>query len=115
MGRISIQIDFPCEVEISDLRFQALVAVVDAICKDYEAAHVGRVMWPSGMGSLMTVNPMALSDDEAIPFDDSVLSISVSERADYDCLCTKCGKPQGDHKEHILNPPAGNCEFEARQ
>ena len=112
--RTSIQVDFPCEVGITDERFKALIEAVDAICKDYEAAHIGRVMWPAGMGSLMKVNPMMLSDDEPIPFDDSVLSISCAERADYDCICTKCGKPQGDHKDHIMNPPAGDCNFEAR-
>lgn len=33
----------------------------------------------------------------------------------YEAKCTKCGLPQGDHKDHIIDPPAGDCEFSISQ
>jgi hypothetical protein len=46
-----------------------------------------------------------------IQFDDDTLSISCAERADYKAKCAKCEMELGDHKDHILDPPAGDCEF----
>lgn len=109
---VCIEIGFPEAVEVSDDDQQALVELVSRICDRYEASHVGRVMWPFGVGYKMLANPMMLSDDDPIPFDESTFSIECSERADYEWPCAKCGKPQGDHQGHIVDPPAGACEFE---
>lgn len=111
---VRIEIDFPCKVSVPDSLFHDLVEVVSEICKGYEDKHPGRVMWPAGMGSKILYMPMTREEEEAgngMKFDDSVLSISCAERADYKAICTKCGMEQGDHKDHILDPPAGNCEF----
>jgi hypothetical protein len=107
-----IEISFPETVEVSDDDQRALIELVARICAGYEKANVGRVMWPFGFGFKMLANPMMLSDDEPIPFDESTFAIECSERADYEWPCAKCGKEQGDHQGHITNPPAGACEFE---
>jgi len=61
--------------------------------------------------------PMTLEEEETrgMEFDDSTFEIRCSEREDYDFKCLKCGKPQGDHKGCITDPPAGDCEFVSTQ
>ena len=113
-GIYKIEITFPVSVDVRDKRFQEIVQQVGLICKDYEEVHPGRVMWTFGCGYKMLINPLALSDDQAIPFDENCLEITCAEREDYDFVCTKCGKPQGDHANcYWPNPPAGDCEFSA--
>ena len=82
------------------------VAIKDLVCVQGE---------PTTCGSKMLANPMMLSDDEPIPFDNSVYSIEIAERENYDWPCGKCGHPQGDHAGMILDPPAGDCEYAPRQ
>lgn len=79
-GIVRIEVDFPVAVEIADARVQAIDRILGSICRDYEAAHPGRVMWPFGLGAKMLVNPLMLSDDEPIPFDDTVLHFEIAER-----------------------------------
>jgi len=84
-GKIrAIEISFPVGVDVNDKDLQALDRVVSRICKRYEEANPQRVMWPFGHGSKMLKDPLALSDDEPIPFDDSVYSVEVAERERYD-------------------------------
>ena len=110
-----IEITFPEPVEMIDADYRALDAIVSEICKRYETANPGRVMWPFGMGSRIVSMPMTAEDDAAgVPmvFDDTVYAVECSERADYGWPCAKCGVTQGDHKTCITEPPAGNCDFE---
>jgi len=109
----SIEVTFPEAVEVPDAQFQQLVSIVSDICKAYEATHPGRVMWPFGIGCKPTYIPMTAEEEKTrgMEFDESVLSIECYERADYKWKCAKCGMEQGDHKEHITQPPAGDCEF----
>jgi len=108
---VRIEINFPVAVEVCQDDFRILDDIAGEICDRYVVAHPDRVMWPAGMGSKMTVHPLMLSDDEPIPFDDSVFSIDCAERENYDWLCEKCGIKQGDHGHCIIDPPAGDCEF----
>jgi predicted HAD superfamily Cof-like phosphohydrolase len=73
-------VTFPVDVDISDANLQRLDKVLGHICKEYEEAHPGRVMWPFGQGFMMKVNPLMLSDDEPIPFDESTYHVEVAER-----------------------------------
>jgi len=112
---LRIEINFPRRVNIPDSEFQRLVNTVSEICRQYEQAHLGRVMWPAGMGSKITYMPMTREEELAgkhMEFDTDTLSIDCCEREDYDWPCKKCNHVQGDHKSCILNPPAGECEFE---
>jgi hypothetical protein len=112
----SIEITFPLPVNISQSQQRRLVDLISEICDCYEERHPGRVMWPFGIGSRITYMPMTQAEEQerGMEFDNSCFSIECSERADYDAICTKCGKPQGDHKDHIVDPPAGDCDFEIR-
>ncbi len=115
MNKITkIEINFPVPVELSTEHQQALDAAASVICKAYEKANPTRTMWPAGIGSKIIYMPMTLEEEEArgLEFDNDVFAIDVAERANYAYLCSKCGKSQGDHKGMILNPPAGDCEFE---
>lgn len=80
----AIEVSFAEPVNISREHERALHDVIEAICKEYEAAHPDRVMWVFGYGAKMMCHPMMISDDEPIPFDDSVLSIECAERERYD-------------------------------
>ncbi len=75
-----IEINFPVDVKIRHEYFKKLNDLVDLICKDYERENPTRVMWPFGEGFKMMVNPLMLSDDEPIPFDESCHEIEVAER-----------------------------------
>lgn len=115
MSKISqIEISFPLGVELTNDDQRALIAIASRICDRYEAENPSRVMWPFGVGQKMLADPVKLSDDEPIPFDDNCFQITCSERENYDWLCAKCGHKQGDHKECIVNPPAGACDFEPK-
>lgn len=107
-----LEIRFPTGVEVTEDDVRVLGALAGQICDRWERAHPGRVMWPFGQGFKMMRHPAALSDDEPIPFDESCYQIEVAERAVWDWPCAKCGKEQGDHKDNITDPPAGECEFE---
>ena len=89
--------------------------LVNSICDAWQAAHPARVMWPAGVGFKPTYIPMTAEEEETrgIEFDENIFSIECYERADYEWKCAKCGHPQGDHKDHITQPPAGECDFEA--
>lgn len=111
---LRIEINFPVKVAFPDKYFQKLVDLVNDLCKEWEEHHPGRVMWPAGMGSKITRMPMTQEDDKngvGMEFSDDTIEIECAERADYKTKCAKCGLEQGDHKDHILEPPAGNCEF----
>lgn len=94
----TIEITFPVPVEAPDGFFDVLGAMVDMICKKYEADNPTRVMWPAGFGSKPTfsdhdaaflgIKQTASGDDvpkkgEEPTFDDSIYQISVSERDDF--------------------------------
>lgn len=91
---VRIEISFPVPVEIPAGWDQALDALVNMVCKAYEAQNPTRVMWPAGNGSKpkfsqadavflgKTPDPNAPESGEPT-WDDSVYEISVSEREDY--------------------------------
>lgn len=109
-----IQIDFPEPVEITGEQQQELVQLCSEITKAFEKANPGRVMWPAGIGYLPTFIPMTADAEKTrgIEFDEDTFAIEVAERADYNWPCRKCGIEQGEHKEHIVEPKAGDCDFE---
>lgn len=80
----AIEITFAAPVNLSDDHCRRLVALISEICDAYEVMHPDRVMWPFGIGQKMLCNPMMLSDDEPIPFDESTFSIECAERENYD-------------------------------
>lgn len=89
-----IEISFPVGIEFPAGFDQALDALVNMVCKAYEAQNPTRVMWPAGAGSkpkfsvadsiFLGKAPDADAPDAGEPtFDDSVYEISVAEREDY--------------------------------
>ena len=78
-----IEITFPTAVTFPDGFERALDALVGMVCEQYQREHPTEIMWPSGYGSKMLSNPLAMSDDEPLEFDDSVYAISVEAREDY--------------------------------
>jgi hypothetical protein len=88
-----IRIDFAAPIELSDDQVQAVVAIAAWICDAHMGRNPGRVMWPAGIGQLMTVHPLMLSDDEPIPFDPSVFHIECAEREDFDQPSVDAPKP----------------------
>jgi len=66
---VCIEICFPVAVEVDRKHLQAIDEILTAICRDYEAKHPGRIMWPFGHGAKMLVHPIRLSDDEPIPYE----------------------------------------------
>jgi len=79
-----IILDFAAEVEITDADLAKIRAMLSTVCKRYVQAHPDRIMWPFGEGYLMTKHPLALSDDEPIPFDTGTLHFECAERERYD-------------------------------
>lgn len=112
----AIEITFPVAVELTNEEQQELDAFAGRICDRWQSENPGRVMWPAGIGCKPTYIPMTAEEEQTrgIEFDEGTFQISCSERADYECKCAKCGKPQGDHKDHIIDPPAGDCDFTVR-
>lgn len=91
-GTISaIEITFAEPVEVTRAQQILLQDIVSDVCKAYCAAHPDRVMWLFGFGSKLTANPMWISDDEPLPFDDSILSLECAERERYDTERAKGG------------------------
>lgn len=109
-----ISITFPTKVELTKDDHRTLHELLERICKRYEAENPGRVMWTGEWGGLCTSMPITAEDERngvPLTFDMDILHIGISERADYRWPCVKCGIVQGDHKDHILNAPAGDCDF----
>ena len=69
-------------------------------------------LWLFGYGSRPLTNPFLVDDDHPMEFDDSELYLECFAREDFSWPCAKCGHEQGDHKGLILEPPAGDCDFE---
>lgn len=109
-----IEINFPEPVVLTENIQRRLDAIAAELCRAYEAMNPGRVMWPFGQGFKITYMPMTREDEETrgIEFDDDTFEIQCSEREDYKWPCAKCGHEQGDHKGCIIDPPAGDCDFE---
>lgn len=106
---------FPEKVELCHEDQQDLLVITDRMCARWEQNHPGQVMWGAGIGFSITSMPMTAEDDKnnvPMVFDMEQFEISCSTRADYHWPCAKCGKEQGDHKDHIMQPPAGDCDFE---
>ena len=109
-----IEINFPEAVELSDAQMQRLDAIVSELCDHWQKMHPGRVMWPAGVGCKITYMPMTRAEEEAgrhVEFDEDTFAIDCFERADYKWPCAKCAFTQADHKGHITQPPAADCEF----
>lgn len=93
----SIQINFPCGVELPEGFEQALVESVGAVCKAWEKQNPTMVMWPAGIGA----KPIWDEPNEPT-FDDSVLQIDVTAREDY-------------HGNNEFNPDRERLRSEARK
>lgn len=109
-----ISITFPTKVDLSKDDYRVLHDLLDRICKRYEAENPGRVMWAGEWGGLCTSMPITAEDERngvPLTFDMDILHVGVNERADYRWPCAKCGHEQGNHKDFILRPPAGDCDF----
>lgn len=75
-----ILITFAEDVEVSEANLRLLDRAAARICDEYSKAKPDRIMWPFGHGAMMTANPLMLSDDEPIPFDESTYHIECAER-----------------------------------
>lgn len=111
----AVEINFPMPVVLDGDTEQFLVSVADRVCKAWEAEHPDRTAWPAGIGGKLLCHPMMLSDDEPMPVDMEVFAIDCHERENFDWPCAKCGHPQGDHQGLILNPPAGDCDYQPKE
>jgi hypothetical protein len=78
-----IEINFPEDVELTDDVEQQLLEIASAICRAYEFAHPGRVMWPAGIGGKITFLPLTAKDERerGIEFNDDTFEIECYERA----------------------------------
>jgi hypothetical protein len=92
-----IIIDFPTGLELPQGAERELVGFVEHLCKHYERAHPGRVMWAFGIGAYPVHIPLTDNDPRPMTFDDSVFHIEVSEREAYDWPCATCGQEQDQH------------------
>ena len=112
-----IEINFSEPIELTNDDQQQMVKIAAQICERYERSNPHRVMWPFGIGLKPTFIPMTAEQERerGIEFDESVFAVECHERENYDFSCTKCGKPQGDHRHCIVDPPAGDCEFSHQQ
>ncbi len=109
-----IRIDFPTPVHVSPEAHRQIVSAVDLVCIDWERRHPGRVMWLFGGGALMTCNPMMLSDDEPIPFDDTVEHIDVAEREAHDNELKRLGRPRNGRQPRTLTDLVTQAEWELK-
>ena len=110
-----LEITFPEPIELTNDDQRVLDAVATEICRRYERAHPGRVMWPAGVGFKVLYMPMTKAEEAAgrhMEFADDTFAIDCCEREDYSWPCAKCGIEQGDHKTCITDPKAGECDFE---
>lgn len=79
----SIQVSFSEPVNISQDQTRRLVAILDEICAAWEAKHPDSVMWPAGIGGLITSMPITAEDEAAgVPMtvDMTILSIECFAR-----------------------------------
>lgn len=109
-----IRIDFPTPVHVSPEAHRQIVSAVDLVCIDWERRHPGRVMWLFGGGALMTCNPLMLSDDEPIPFDDTVEHIEVAEREAHDNELKRLGRPRNGRRPRTLTDLVTQAEWELK-
>lgn len=70
-----VEVDFPVAVELPPGWEQALDALVNMICEQYETEHPMQTMWPAGYGA----KPQWREPEEP-SFDTSILFIQVAER-----------------------------------
>lgn len=110
-----IEIDLPAPILLDGETERLFISLADRVCRAYEAENPHRTAWPFHIGAKLLVHPMAISDDEPTPCDDSILHIECYERENFDWPCAKCGHPQGDHQGLILNPPAGDCDYQPKE
>ncbi len=85
MKLTKVEINFPLSVDVPDDWQQRLCELVGEVCKKYEAAHPGRVMWVFGVGSKITYMPMTQEEERerGLEFDNDTLELQVSERERY--------------------------------
>ncbi len=112
-----IEINFAAAVVVTDEDMHEILRIATIICDRYEQNNPHRTMWTAGIGCKPTFIPMTWEQEQerGIEFDETVFEIECAERENYNLICTKCGKPQGDHRHCITNPPAGDCEFSHQQ
>lgn len=82
-GIYKIEISFPVEMHLAPAQWALFERAIDDVCRSYELANPGRVMWLFGSGAKLLAHPMALSDDEPMPVDTSVQAYEISEREGY--------------------------------
>lgn len=83
----AIEITFPVPVELSNKFCQCLDELLGEVCREYEAQHRDRVMWPFGHGNKITYMPMTRAEEQAgfhMQFDDSVYAVEINERERFD-------------------------------
>lgn len=81
-GVRKIEINFAEAVELTDDIEQQLLQIAGEICRAYELAHPGRVMWPAGIGGKITFMPLTAEDERerGIEFDDDTFEIDCYAR-----------------------------------
>ena len=75
----AIEITFPVDMDLSEEFDSKLLDLINDECKRYEEKHPDRVMWPGGYGA-----KILWREPEEPDFDESVFSITVTERERYD-------------------------------
>lgn len=111
---MNIEIDFDEAVELTEDDQKALVEIAGRISDRYKKANPGRTMWPFGIGTKIKSNLFMLDDDDPIEYDEDTFHIDCHEREDFKWPCAKCEHEQGNHKGLILDPPAGDCDYEPK-
>lgn len=104
-----IVIDFPVGIELPQAAERELVGFVEDLCKHFEKAQPGRVMWAFGIGAYPVHIPLTDDDPRPMEFDEAVFHIEVAEREAYDWPCATCGREQDQHEP--LDLDATNCTF----
>lgn len=89
-----IEINFAEAVDLTDDIEQQLLQIADEICRAYELAHPGRVMWPAGIGGKITFMPLTAEAERerGIEFDDDTFEID-------------CYAREGDEAERARHTP----------
>lgn len=85
-GISAIHVSFQVAAHMSNQAHQALHDALSLICRDYEAANPGRVMWVFGEGG-QPPEGWSIWDDGASArgeWDMSILNIEIAEREAYD-------------------------------
>ena len=96
----AIEITFPVDMDMADDFEGKLLDLIDAECKRYEKEHPDRVMWPAGYGA-----KILWREPEEPDYNESVLSITVSERERYQSEkhCCQYHKDGGDTEAECAN------------